>query len=788
MFYFLTGFREDDMHRKRFLWVFIPPVLGTSALFVPILIRGEALYWGTAALQFIPWRAYAWQILHSGDLPLWNPLNGMGAPLLANYQSALLYPPVWLTYFFWVIGDVPWMAWSHTLLVVIHLIWGGIGMVLLSRQLGMSELAQAVCGTCYSLCGYLVARGSFFSMIYVGSWLPWVIYFAGFIALPYKRLWLQGTLGKKHLVGLLVSLSLMLLAGHAQLSWYILLLTASWVFIGGIQENGLRRGMLSLLRFCSAVLGAVVLSSIQLLPTAEYLLNSYRSRGVDYSTAVSYSFWPWRLITFLASDFFGNPGRGDYWGYANYWEDAIYLGVFPFLLSVFTATTILKKGKTEQEADVGYQNFVVYLLWVLVIGLFLALGKNNPIYYYLYRYVPTFSMFNAPSRWLILVEFAIILLAGLGLDRLRAPQGKTLYWMRLGTAGGIAVTLSSLLARIFLPDVASTFVRSVAIAGIWLICSGLLSLYVPNVALKKRRFTWSSLVIGIVLFDLLIANWNLNPSIPIEFYKRGVSNLGLESDFSAVKRHYLSAADEYLLKFNRFLRFVDYNPIEARENIRLALIPNLNLLDGIPSVNNFDPLVPYRYRTLMDKIEKLNGDEKTAWLRSLGVGLIEKLDIDQPLGIRFEQLDGSDIIGWVNCARHAKNSQEALELLQKTVEQFEQLVIIEGYNGETFRNDCFYPKAGKVRVVDVSSGSFGVEVAAERRGWLVVRDSWYPGWEARVDGQEVTVYRANYLFKAIQVDSGLHIVSFSYRPLSFYLGGVLSLLGWLLLGMIILFR
>ncbi|MEJ5202070.1 MAG: hypothetical protein WHV66_07515, partial [Anaerolineales bacterium] len=388
------------MQPKRFLWIFLMPILGPLVLFGPMLIRGEALYWGTAALQFIPWRAYAWEVLHSGSLPLWNPLNGMGAPLLANYQSALFYPPVWLTYFVWAVGDVPWMAWAHTLLVAMHLAWGGIGMVLLARQLGMSNLAQSVCGICFSLCGYLVARVSFFSMIYAGSWLPWIVYFAGFIASPYKQLRLQDNLQKKYFVGLLASISFMLFAGHAQLSWYILLLSASWVFVGGIQKGGLRSGMLLLLRFCGVVLGAVVLSSVQLLPTAEYLLNSYRSGGLDYSTATSYSFWPWRLITLIAPNFFGSPGNGDYWGYASYWEDALYLGVFPFSLSLFSLITIIKKRKGRQETGDSYRKFVIYLLLVLVIGLFFAFGKNNPVYFYIYHYVPTFSMFNAPSRWL----------------------------------------------------------------------------------------------------------------------------------------------------------------------------------------------------------------------------------------------------------------------------------------------------------------------------------------------------------------------------------------------------
>ena len=87
------------------------------------LIRGRALFWGTPLLQFTPWHTAAKEIALSGHLPLWNPWLGMGAPLFANYQSALLYPPNWLL----LATDV---AWGQTLLVLLHLMWAGFGMAL----------------------------------------------------------------------------------------------------------------------------------------------------------------------------------------------------------------------------------------------------------------------------------------------------------------------------------------------------------------------------------------------------------------------------------------------------------------------------------------------------------------------------------------------------------------------------------------------------------------------------------------------------------------------------------
>jgi uncharacterized membrane protein YfhO len=71
-----------------------------------------------------------------------------------------------------------------------------------------------------------------------------------------------------------------------------------------------------------------------------------------------------------------------------------------------------------------------------------------------------------------------------------------------------------------------------------------------------------------------------------------------------------------------------------------------------------------------------------------------------------------------------------------------------------------------------------VPVSLERPGWVVLADTYYPGWFAYVDGEPATLLRADYAFRAVGVGAGDHVVTFQYRPRSFYWGLWASGIGW----------
>jgi hypothetical protein len=52
---------------------------------------------------------------------------------------------------------------------------------------------------------------------------------------------------------------------------------------------------------------------------------------------------------------------------------------------------------------------------------------------------------------------------------------------------------------------------------------------------------------------------------------------------------------------------------------------------------------------------------------------------------------------------------------------------------------------------------------------------WYPGWTCTVDGRATPLYRADYLFRAVELPEGAREVVFTFEPASYRRGRAVSL-------------
>ena len=341
---------------------------------------------------FYPYRDFVSAALRAGHLPLWNPYLFMGAPLLANSQAAVLYPLHWL-----LIGlSAPkQIAWS----IVLHIWLAGVGTYLFARRaMGLRPLAAFVAATIFSLGGFLSAQVEHVNQLNASAWLPWLL------------LCLEGATGQGRwrwlaLLGGAASVGLTLLAGHTQAAYIVLLGAAACAILRGLNSPKSQKVLTGLVALAAMVVMGIALAAGQLLPTLELSRLSVRSGGLPYNEAASFSLRPGLILKAFLPPLVWEPPFS---------EHVAYIGLLGLALAAVGVWAILRRRRPGGIA-----------LALALLGVFLAFGAYNPVYYLLYKLVPGFALFRVPARWLLLYSFGAAILAGIGLEalpRLRPPH------------------------------------------------------------------------------------------------------------------------------------------------------------------------------------------------------------------------------------------------------------------------------------------------------------------------------------------------------------------------------
>ena len=381
----------------------------TLIYFWPQVVGGQALYWGDIGLYFLPMQTFLKTNLTAGRVPLWNPLILCGTPYVGNPQTWPLYPFAALLAF---VSPTQFI----NLTVAAHVWLAGLGTYLFSRRaLGLTRGAAALAAVTFMFGGQLVSKEQFPNMVQAAAWLPWVLW-------ALDRLLRTWRVRDALVLGMV--LGLQLLAAHAQMTFLTLYLAAAYgvyvvrrgppAQIMGSQKLGngsssplwlphyWGRGGLLILAF--AVAGSLAMG--QLLPTVGVVHDAARQK-LSFGTVNRFYLSPNQLANFVLPNLHGSPFAGDWTARGNFWETCCYVGVIPFALAVW-----------------GVWNNRAARFWAIVFGvsLLLALGGNGLLYRLAYWVLPGFRAFHDPARCLLPACFALSLLAGVGVSRLRANR------------------------------------------------------------------------------------------------------------------------------------------------------------------------------------------------------------------------------------------------------------------------------------------------------------------------------------------------------------------------------
>jgi len=126
----------------------------------------------------------------------------------------------------------------------------------------------------------------------------------------------------------------------------------------------------------------------------------------------------------------------------------------------------------------------------------------------------------------------------------------------------------------------------------------------------------------------------------------------------------------------------------------------------------------------------------------------------------------------------AKDEREALNLLPGI--DFKKYVLLEE-RPENFNqlntNDKNKPK---IDIIESKPGFWKIKINSKQKGFLVIRETFYPGWKATINGLDSKIYRANYIFKAVIINPGENLLILEFKPKILLIGIGLTTLGIIL--------
>jgi hypothetical protein len=330
--------------------------------------------------QFVPWLSFARRELLAGRIPLWNPHQDGGVPLLGNFISALLSPLAWPAL---LLGADP--GWNLSLLL--RVLVAAFSAFLFLRDLGRSRLASALGAVVFSLSGPFIA------------WLEHPQTLAA-APVPLLFLFVRRTVRAPSagaVCGVAASTFLVLAGGHPETALMAAILAAGVLVVtpGAPRARGAAAG--------GAVIGAF-LAAPALLPSIQYYLLSVARSGEGRRWFVL----PFRdLARFVLLRLERSNGI----------EAAAAVSIVLLLLVPIG----LRARRQERETRFWGATSLVILLAVYESPLSRLLGSATPVYW---------------TRLLLFLPLALAVPGSAGLDAVRDVLGRRLGASRSALVAG----------------------------------------------------------------------------------------------------------------------------------------------------------------------------------------------------------------------------------------------------------------------------------------------------------------------------------------------------------------
>jgi len=686
--------------------------------------------------QSYSWLRFWVVSIRHGTLPLWDPYTLAGHSFAGEMQTAAFYPLHLLLAIFPLNRHgllSPnlyhcWFAFTHFL--------GACFMFALARELKLTRFAAFLAGICFSLGGF-VGRVPWPHMFESSIWLPllFLFFLRAISALETRRAVLHSAIA-----GLMLGLSILAGGMHVVILQVLVVLSAgAYHAFAGESRAAWRRALLA-----TAVLLIVgfAAGAVQLLPSMEYSQQAIRFLGragalpaaetIPYQD-LSDALWPNGFVAMLIPQAFnGVAGSGEVIN--------PYLGVFPLLLAVLGIN-----GNWTHR-------WVRYLTLLAIAGLLYSLGAFSLLHGVLYAIVPRLWMAREPARALYVVDFAAAILVGFGLDSLVSPA----FRLRAST------TLNRILAGIVIACGAGFLVPAlygkpelnlwVSFSILLIFLSYALFLYVArgNTGRAARL-----LVVALVLFDLSAFDWTARNLLDLS--RTGVNHL------------------DRLLSTRGAVAFLQSRPGLFRVEVGTDPKPNIADSFAIQTTSAAGVTAPIDFVRLRVHPQLLNVRYRLAPAASAEPGALY-----QDAGWKVYEKSNALPRAWlVHAAIVEPSPERALAQIESPGFDPAQTAVLDDLAP---LEPPLQGAAESVTFLAFEPNHMEVDVVTASKGMLVISEMVYPGWYAAVNGQPARIHRADAGLRGIALPAGQSRVTLRYAPRSVYMGGALTLLAFLAVG------
>ncbi len=524
------------------------------------------------------------------------------------------------------------------------------------------------------------------------------------------------------------------------------------------------------------VLGGATL--VQVWPFYELGQLSVRS-AISYETSTQFGVWPTGLADLFLPNLF-SPNPKAYFGYWSNTDVLGYIGLFTFAL---VGLGLLLPPVSQSKF------YPVFFVSLGVAGLIFSLAGYTIFQGWFYQFVPALNLTRGAGRFLVWFDFGFAVAAAFGLQawlnyRARPPEpeaDRTLRWgwrtLALAGIGVLLVPLPLLYSQLLatpgtINDLLVRGIDGLVLAVIILgLGAVLLRLYYRR-ALGPDMAAF--LALALLVFDLFSARANFNPTpgdVVNGFYQDGTATFLRSQD----------PTGQYRLD-------ASVGSVTQAWQANTAQLYRLYDVRGL-----FNPLQLASYENFWNGVTAAQKDFRAVPAYNLlGARYVIARSKEDPTGPQFKAVyrddrPGLKLVVWENSQalpRAILLHRTALKSLAETLPALlspdfkpTELAYLEG--GRTLEGASGPQLGEEIRLTSQSANRLSFEANAVSEGYVVINQPYYPGWQARLDGAEIPLEKADYTFQAVYLPPGKHNLTLEFAPTSFTLGLIVSLITWL---------